>query len=113
MPDGTGGAFAMDEMNKKIVVQDVTKEFYCYPFYFGGTFLSNKVFVENKFDETLGMETEKDFFLRLMAKEKKFIFLIRKFMRVLRYKRATALFMKEFTKGNGMRSHLQSSGYLF
>ena len=75
MPDGTGGAFAMDEMNKKIVVQDVTKEFYCYPFYFGGTFLSNKVFVENKFDETLGMETEKDFFLRLMAKEKKFIFL--------------------------------------
>ena len=52
----------MDEMNKKIVVQDVTKEFYCYPFYFGGTFLSNKVFVENKFDETLGMGDGERFF---------------------------------------------------
>lgn len=48
-----------------------------------------------------------------MAKEKKFIFLNSQIYESVEVQEGNSTFMKEFTKGNGMRSHLQSSGYLF
>lgn len=47
-----------------------------------------------------------------MAKEKKFIFLNSQIYESVEVQEGNSTFMKEFTKGNGMRSHLQSSGYL-
>lgn len=67
MPDGKDGAFATELSSKKIAIQNLWKKFYCYPFYFGGTFLSVSCFKKHKFHEQLGIEAEREFFLALCA----------------------------------------------
>lgn len=75
MLDGEDVAFATDPLIKKIIAEDFENEYHCHPFYFAGTFLRNKIFTDNEFRPEFGMETEREFFLRVSAKEKKMIFL--------------------------------------
>ena len=75
MLDGKNVAFATDPLIKKIIAEDFENEYHCHPFYFAGTFLRNKIFTGNEFRPEFGMETEREFFLRVSAKEKKMIFL--------------------------------------
>lgn len=74
-PDGEEEAFAADGSAKKVVTVNLLKKFYCHPFYFGGTFLRNSVFMNNSFSQELGMEAEREFFLRVTASQKTIIFL--------------------------------------
>ena len=75
MLDGKNVAFATDPLIQKIIAEDFENEYHCHPFYFAGTFLRNKIFTDNEFRPEFGMETEREFFLRVSAKEKKMIFL--------------------------------------
>ena len=74
MPDGTDGAFATDPSSKKILVINLLKKYYCHPFYFGGTFLTSSLFKKNSFHQELGMETEREYFLRVAASQQNIVF---------------------------------------
>ena len=75
MLDGDDVAFTTDPATKKIIGEHFENEYHCHPFYFAGTFLRKNIFTENNFNPKFGMETEREFFLRVSAKEKKMIFL--------------------------------------
>ena len=65
MLDGKNVAFATDPLIQKIIAEDFENEYHCHPFYFAGTFLRNKIFTDNEFRPEFGMETEREFFLRV------------------------------------------------
>ena len=75
MPDGSSGAFAREVSSKKVIVQNLWKKFYCYPFYFGGTFLTVSSFKNQEFHEELGIEAEREFFLSLCAEVMQVLYL--------------------------------------
>lgn len=75
MADGTVGAFSRGDSDEKISIKDFENEYNCYPFYFAGTFLKKQVFVEYNFNPELGIEAEREYFLRVCEKEKKMVFL--------------------------------------
>ena len=75
MLDGDDVAFTTDPATKNIIGEHFENEYHCHPFYFAGTFLRKNIFTENNFNPKFGMETEREFFLRVSAKEKKMIFL--------------------------------------
>ena len=75
MPDGSNGAFAGGIYTGDIVVKNVWEQYDCYPFYLGGTFLKADLLKNHQFRPELGLETEREFFLTLCAKEKKIFYL--------------------------------------
>lgn len=75
MPDGKNGAFATEYSSKTVEVENLLKKFYCYPFYFGGTFIKAESLKKHELYEELGLETEREFFLSLCAEVKQVLFL--------------------------------------
>lgn len=75
MPDGSNGAFATEYSSKKVALQNLLKKFYCYPFYFGGTFIKAENLKSHEFYEELGLEAECEFFLSLCSETKQVLFL--------------------------------------
>lgn len=75
MPEEVPGAFAGIEAPQKILVKNLEAEYNTYPFYFGGTFVAAEVMKQHDFCPELGLEEEREFFLKLCAKEKKLIYL--------------------------------------
>jgi CDP-glycerol glycerophosphotransferase (TagB/SpsB family) len=63
MPDGKQGAFSKGpEKTERI---HLSRDYHCYPFYFGGTFVETSFYKEHEFDHGNGLETERDYFLGL------------------------------------------------
>lgn len=75
MPDGKDGAFATELSSRKVAVQNLLKKFYCFPFYFGGTFITAESLKTHEFYGELGLETESEFFLSLCLETKQVLFL--------------------------------------
>ncbi|MCD7709041.1 MAG: hypothetical protein LUI02_04110, partial [Clostridiales bacterium] len=65
MPTEKIGAFADPTELTKSVRTSLSKDFRHYPFYLDGTFLSAERFKARKFDPSLGLDAERDYFLRL------------------------------------------------
>jgi CDP-glycerol glycerophosphotransferase (TagB/SpsB family) len=63
MPDGKNGAFSRDA--GKVERIHLKRDYQCYPFYFGGTFVAAEYFKKHDFNTSCGLETERDYFLRL------------------------------------------------
>lgn len=74
MPDGTDGAFSSASDTAKATVVNLKKDYAHYPFYFGGTVIGADYYKENAFDDTLGLEAERDYFLRLCMAKMKVVF---------------------------------------
>lgn len=75
MPDGAEGAFAHELSSKTVCVQKLTEKFYCYPFYFGGTFIKRELFRKQSFDLTLGLDAERRFFLDICAEKMQVLYI--------------------------------------
>lgn len=75
VPDEAVSAFAGIEAPQKVQVKNLDAEYNTYPFYFGGTFVSAELFKSHAFRPELGLEAEREFFLKICAKEKKVIYL--------------------------------------
>lgn len=74
MPSGKDGAFSPGSNRQRDVVVSLNKDYTRYPFYFGGTFVRAGYFRSHLFDSGLGLEAERDYFLRLGMDEMKFVF---------------------------------------
>lgn len=49
--------------------------YHCFPFFFGGTIIKSTLLKENRFPENLQWESERDFFLRILARNMKLSFI--------------------------------------
>lgn len=79
--DETFGAFRTykkvtdGEDIKSFYIIDLKSKYDCFPFGFGGVIIRAEAFKKQSVDPTLGLEAERDFMLRLMAKAMKTCFL--------------------------------------
>lgn len=74
MPGGKDGAFSSASNTQRDVVVSLKKDFAHYPFYFGGTFIRREYFREHAFRSELGLEAEREYFLRLCMEKMHFVF---------------------------------------
>lgn len=75
MPEDVPGVFAGAKANQDVVVKNLEAEYNVFPFYFGGTFVKTELFKNYAFRTELGLETEREFFLSICAKEKRLLYL--------------------------------------
>ena len=61
---------------KSFYIIDLKSKYDCFPFGFGGVIIRAEVFKKQSVDPALGLEAERDFMLRLMAKAMKTCFLL-------------------------------------
>ncbi len=79
--DETFGAFRNykrvtdSEVTKFLYTIDLKSKYDCFPFEFGGTIIRTEALRKYDIRESLGLETERDFMLRLMAEKMKTCFL--------------------------------------
>lgn len=74
MPDGADGAFSSGADTAKAALVSLNKDYAHYPFYFGGTFIRADYYKKNGFQASLGLEAEREYFLRLCMSKMKLVF---------------------------------------
>ncbi len=73
-PEGEPAAYSTEVTAKNVLVEKVYEKYFCYPFYFGGTFVKSELFKEYEFKEHVGVDADRFFFLDILAKKKTVLF---------------------------------------
>ncbi len=77
LPEVEFSAFASAEIFDAVKVFDVTETFSHYPFYFAGTFVRRAALEASVWHHEYGIDAQREFFLTLLLREKKLVYLSR------------------------------------